>query len=190
MSSQLSQFAKSTQNKFYFVVFNTVGNTTDFTVFKYLGNTVVKQVEIMQRLQATAKDFQSDTHLRYTRKIKKFLNDYMCTDYMEIKEAKSPIFEDSSICIVVPEKEKYIFVDLKNQLEYFGFNDNIKGYNITQWFDYHFKPYQLSDTDFKAVEKKLKTLEQYRDSLAEAGKDFGKLSQEELFYYLEMVGLY
>ncbi len=175
---------------FYFVIFNTVGNNTDFTVLKYTGNTVVRQVEIMQRLQVISKDFQSSNSREYERKIDKFLNDYMGKEYMEIKKTNSPLFEESKVCFMLPEEDKYMFVDLKQQLEYFGYNDGIKGYGIKKWFDYHFMPYQLNDEDFNAVSSKLKTLEQYRDYLCETGKDLALLNSTELVSCLEMVGLY
>jgi hypothetical protein len=176
--------------KFYFVVFNTVANKIDFSVFLYSGNSVSKQAEIMQRLQLICKDFSSQSTREYERKVANLKNDYIFTSHLELKEVNNPVLENSKVCFIIPEEDKYIFVDLKYQLEYFGFNGKIKGYDVGQWFDYHFKPYNISDEDFKAVADKLKTLEKYRDHLVEIGSHLSKLSSVELESYLEVVGLY
>ncbi len=177
-------------SNFYFVVLNTVANKTDFSVFKYNGNTVSKQVEIMHRLQVICKDFSCQSPREYDRKITKLTNDYIFESYMELRKVDKPVFEDSKVCFILPEEDKYIFVDLKQQLEYFGYNDNIKGYDVGKWFDYHFKPYDISEEDFKGVADKLKTLEKYRDHLVEIGAHLSKMNAEELVSCLEMVGLY
>ena len=181
---------------FYFAIISSVSENEDYKVLylKTSHTSVKREVQSMIYFMDAFKILKSSNEKEYYKK----LNDILTPNLLEHHKVKYvfdtnqvlPELEQSSLCVIFPEEDKYFFCNVEEEMSMFkNHADNIRTYGVEAWLCHHYPIDNFVNLlqDFGPASSVLASeclhLSQLANSLT-------KMTRQDAEEALEIIGLY
>lgn len=178
---------------FYFIVLTTVGSHQEPLFLKSNHKFVRNEVETMIKLMDFCKELSSDTYKDYFKKINKIINKEFenIFNVSRVYNEKEELFEESSVCFILPNEQKYCFMNIRNEMDMFsGPSHKLRRYTAERWLELHYPIDGIFELGYYNIGDNLSKLVEECIHLAKLTESFSLIEEEKIEEYLEMIGLY
>jgi len=181
---------------FYFAIISSVSVKEDYRVLYLKTNhtSVKREVQSMIDFMEIFKELKSSSEKEYYKKLNNILTPQLLehhkVKYVFNTEQVILDLEQSSLCVVFPEQEKYFFCNVENEMSMFKNHlDNIKTYGVESWLCHHYPIDNFVNLlqDFGPASSVLASECLH---LSKLSSSLTKMLREETEVALEIIGLY